>query len=178
MREKENKIMYKLIIPNEKVLEGYVPSDEYDYNRRIDCIIHYSNKWYLVNEPKLKGFGIYVDFRHYGDNEELFYLYCSKTNIRSKLHHYMGLNKEDIKILEKYSEIIQLSFWESCNLIVKKTILTQYFYLKCKLRNEIYYLKFTLQKKINIAKKTNLTLVSIIIQLITLFFILLLLKGV
>jgi len=172
MRERENKIMYKL-----KKIDGDVFNDKTDAFV-INRIFFYSNKWYLVNNPKLKDFGICQDFRFYRHNEELFYLYCLEINIRDKSNYYLALNKEDMRILEKNSEVIQLSFWESCNLIFKKTILTQYFYLKCKLRNKIYYLKFTLQKKINIAKKTNLTLVSIIIQLITLFFILLLLKGV
>ena len=162
MRERENKIMYKI----KKVkLDGYVPSDEYDYARKIDSIIRQSDKWYLVTKPP-KPFGGWV-FRPYTLNDELFYLYCLKSN--NIWDCCLSLNQEDIETLEKHSEIIQLSFWESCNLIVKKTILTQYFYLKCKLRNKIYY---PIQKKINIAKKINLTLVSIIIQLITLFYIL------
>ena len=168
MRERENKIMYKL---KELKLDSYVPSDEYDNARRIDSIIRHSDKWYLINKLP-KRFGV-SDFRPYRDNEELFYLYCLKSNIY-KWDCCLSLNKKDIEALEKYSEIMNLSFWQSCNLIVKKTILTQYFYLKCKLRNKIYY---PIQKKINIAKKTNLIIVSIIIQLITLFFILLLLKG-
>ena len=169
MRYRANKIMYKL---KELKLDGYVPSDEYDYARRIDSIIRHSDKWYLVNKLP-KRFGVW-EFSPYRHNEDLFYLYCLKSNIY-KWDCCLSLNKEDIEELEKYSEIIHLNFWQSCNLIVKKTILTQYFYLKCKLRNKIYY---PIQKTINIAKKTNLTLVSIIIQLITLFFILLLLKGV
>ena len=165
MRERENKIMYKI---KELKLDSYVPSDEYDYARRIDSIIRHSDKWYLINEPP-KRFGVWY-FRPYEDNEELFYLYCFSSNVY-KWGWCLSLNKEDIEALEKYSEMIHLSFWQSCNLIVQKTILR----LFCRLMNKIDYVT---QKTINIVKKTNLTLVSIIIQLITLFFILLLLKGV
>jgi len=171
MKESENRIMYKL----KKVKLDYDSFKQMVFTRRINDMIRTSNKWYLVNEPKLKGFGIYEDFHAYRKNEELFYLFCSKSNIRSNLNHYMGLNKEDMKILEKNAEIIHLSFWESCNLIVKKTILTQSFYLKFLIEREIYKAK---HKLISIEKKINLIIVSIIIQLITLFFILLLLKGV
>jgi len=164
MREKENKIMYKL---KEVKLDGYVPSDEYDYARRIDSIIRQSDKWYLVNKPP-KRFGVWGGwfFRPYTLNDELFYLYCLKSN--NIWDCCLSLNKEDIETLEKYSEIIHLNFWQSCNLIVKKTILTQYFYLKYKLSNKIH----SIQKTINIVKKINLIMVSIIIQLITLFYIL------
>ncbi len=165
MRERKNKIMYKL----KEVKRDYDSFKQMVFTVRINDMIRASNKWYLVNEPKLKGFGIYEDFHAYRKNEELFYLFCSKSNTRSNLNHYIGLNKKDIETLEKHSETIPLNFLQSCNLIVKKTILTKYFYLKCELRNKIYY---PIQKTINIAKKINLIMVSIIIQLITLFYIL------